>query len=43
MIRHVIGDGGKTGNTIIGDQLGPDADRWLLRIATPLHPVLFRP
>ncbi len=38
LTAYVTGTGGKTGNTIIGDQLGPDADRWLLRISSPLHP-----
>lgn len=38
LTAYVTGNGEKTGNMIIGDQLGPDADRWLLRVATPLHP-----
>lgn len=38
LTAYVTGNGEKAVNTIIGDQLGPDADRWLLRISTPLHP-----
>lgn len=38
LTAYVTGDGAKSGNTIIGDQLGPDADRWFLRISSPLHP-----
>jgi hypothetical protein len=38
MTAYVTGDGEKLSNTIIGDQLGPDADRWRLRVYTPLHP-----
>ena len=38
MTAYVTGDGDKAVNTIIGDQLGPDADRWLVRISSPLHP-----
>jgi hypothetical protein len=35
---YVTGNGDRAVNTILGDQLGPDADRWLLRLSTPLHP-----
>lgn len=38
LTAYVTGNGEKAVNTIIGDQLGPDADRWQLRISTPLHP-----
>jgi hypothetical protein len=38
LTSYVTGNGEKDVNTIIGDQLGPDADRWQLRISTPLHP-----
>jgi len=38
LTAYVTGNGEKTVNTIIGDQLGPDADRWSLRLSTPLHP-----
>ena len=35
---YVTGNGNKAAGAIIGDQLGPDADRWLLRMSSPLHP-----
>ena len=38
LTAYVTGNGDKTVNTMIGDQLGPDADRWFLRISTPVHP-----
>jgi hypothetical protein len=38
LTAYVTGNGDKAVNTVIGDQLGPDADRWMLRLSTPLHP-----
>jgi len=38
LTAYVTGDGGKKAGRIIGDMLGPDADRWSLRVSTPLHP-----
>ena len=38
LTAYVTGNGRKAVNMIIGDQLGPDADRYYLRISTPLHP-----
>jgi hypothetical protein len=38
LTAYVTGNGEKLVDWIIGDQLGPDADRWSVRAATPLHP-----
>ena len=38
LTAYVTGNGEKKAERIIGDMLGPDADRWSLRISTPLHP-----
>lgn len=37
---YVTGDGDPETGSIIGSPLGPDADRWNLALATPLHPRL---
>jgi len=38
LTTYVTGGGDKIADTFIGDPLGPDADRWMLRVSTPLHP-----
>jgi hypothetical protein len=38
LTTYVTGNGDKTVNSIIGSQLGPDAERAGIRIATPVHP-----
>jgi hypothetical protein len=40
LTRYVTGNGDPVANRLIGSPLGPDADRWSVKLATPVHPRL---